>query len=101
MNEKQIDGGAGPALAAHSNDASVPSHDPKSSMTGGQPHAADSTANSLTNAVTNVAGQARDRFTREGGGAEQIGDYVRENPVTALLATGLVGLVVGGFLARR
>jgi len=99
MSEKQIDGGAGPALAAHSKDASVPSHDPKSSMTGGKPHAAS--ASGLTGAVTNVASQARDRFTAPGGGAEQVGDYVRENPITALLATGLAGLILGGIIARR
>lgn len=99
MSEKQIDGGAGPALAAHSKDASVPSHDPKSSMTGGTPRMAS--ANGLGGAVANVASQARDRFTAPGGGAEQVGDYVRENPITALLATGLAGLILGGIIARR
>ncbi len=101
MSEKQIDGGAGPALAAHSKDASVPSHDPKSSMTGGTPHTASTSATGLGSAVTNVATQARDRFTAPGGGAEQIGDYVRENPIMALLATGLAGLILGGIIARR
>ncbi len=101
MNENQIDGGAGPALAAHSRDASVPSHDPKSSMTGGTPRTAGATASGMTGAVANVASQARDRFTASGGGAEQIGDYVRENPITALLATGLAGLILGGIIARR
>ncbi len=101
MSENQIDGGAGPALAAHSKDASVPSHDPKSSMTGGVPHTASASAGGLTSAVANVASQARDRFTGAGGGAEQIGEYVRENPITALLATGLAGLILGGIIARR
>ena len=113
MDEK-IESGAGPALAAHSKDGSTAGPSPASSKTGS---AAGDDANS---ASSNLSGQARDaagraaasaseavggasqRLSGQGGRAtDQLAQFVREQPVTALVTTGVVCLALGVLLGRR
>ncbi len=119
MDDKQIEGGAGPALAAHSKDASVPGGNPASSATGHddkRPGAAASdvsdtvsrvagqardAAGKVAASVSNAAGQVRDQVSGQGGATDQVAEFVREKPIAALLATGAVGLILGMLLTRR
>lgn len=116
--DNQIEGGSGPALAAHSKDASVPGTNPASSATGdkhgggaGTATGGSDTANSmveraraaadkLADSASNAAAQARQRFSQQAT-ADQVGNFVRENPVVALLAAGVVGVIFGSLLPKR
>ncbi len=113
----KIEGTAGPALAAHSKDASTPSSNPASSRTGessakspideisetvsklaGQAREAASKASS---SLSDMASQAREQLADHGITTDQAADFVREKPLTALLAAGGVGLILGMLIARR
>ncbi len=74
MDDKQIEGGAGPALAAHSKDAAGPGPTPAVRMT-----AAGAPSSAPDQAIA----------------------FVRERPLTALLAAVGVGFMVGMALPRR
>jgi hypothetical protein len=83
MSENSNLGAAGPAIAAHSKDGSVPGPTPASSATGDQ---GDAQAE---------AQQAYDQAVDQGR------DFAAENPVGLLLAVAGVGLVLGLIVARR
>ena len=117
MNDKHIEGTAGPAIAAHSKDASTPSSNPASSRTG-EPSTsppidgisetvgklasqARDAASKASSSVSDMVGQARDQLADRGITADQAADFVREKPLVALLAAGSVGLVLGMLAARR
>ena len=116
MNENQVKGGSGPALAAHSKDASAPGATSASSATGntaGGPSIASETVSSLHRqageaagrigaSVSNAAGWARQSLSEQGNRvADQGSALVREQPFVALALTGAVCLVIGILLGRR
>src|SRR3954469_24087384 len=103
MNENQIEGGSGPALAAHSKDASTPGPTSASSATGNQPSGSSSageTASSLSGqardaasrmgaSVPDAAGRARQSLSAQSGRvADQGSAFVRKQPFVALALTG-------------
>lgn len=112
---EQTEGGAGPAIAAHSKDASAPGAIPASSTTEstGRP-------SSVAETISGVAGQAREAAgrlgasasdaagtakqslaDRSGRAADQTATFVREQPIVALAVTGAVCLAIGILLGRR
>jgi ElaB/YqjD/DUF883 family membrane-anchored ribosome-binding protein len=103
-------GGAGPALAAHSKDGSVQGQTPASQATGTPDSASadtlagrarDTISNATSSAYT-AAGQARDMVSERGSqAADQVGHFVREQPVFTLVVTGLLCLMLGILLGRR
>jgi ElaB/YqjD/DUF883 family membrane-anchored ribosome-binding protein len=116
MSEKRVEGGAGPAIAAHSKDGSVPGATPASSATGRDP----ARTSSISEAASGVAGQAREaarqlgasvtdaaattrQSVAEGGSraADQTAMFVQEHPIVALALTGAACLAVGILLGRR
>ncbi len=110
MSESYTEGGAGPALAAHSKDGSARGQT-AASETIGSPgrgsvettaeQAGDSVRNAASSAY-NAAGQARDMLSERGGQtASQVGQFVREQPVFMLVVTGLLCLMLGVLLGRR
>ena len=110
MSESYTEGGAGPALAAHSKDGSVPGQTPASEAIGRPASSsASNMAQQARDAVSNAAasangvlGQARDMVSERGGqAADQLGQFVRAQPVLALMVTGLLCLTLGVFLGRR
>ena len=110
MSESYTEGGAGPALAAHSKDGSVRGQTAASEATG-QPAtpSASSMAQQTRDAVSNAASaayssaaQAQDVISKRGGqAADQVGQFVREQPVLALMMTGVLCLTLGLLLGRR
>ena len=111
MDEKQIPGGSGAALAAHSKDASVAGPTPASHATGNKPigtatisdftKQAQDVAGQVMSFVSDVAGEARDQLSQRGVTVDQVTATVREKPMIALLSAGMVGMVLGILLARR
>jgi ElaB/YqjD/DUF883 family membrane-anchored ribosome-binding protein len=116
MSENQIEGGSGPALAAHSKDASIPGPTSASSATANDPGGSSSageTASRLSGqareaatrmgaSVSDAAGRARQTLSAQGGRvADQGSALVREQPFVALALTGAVCLVIGILLGRR
>ncbi len=118
MTDKQIEGTAGPALAAHSKDAAVSAGSPASrtaSETGTRAGETDGlaetvnrlarqaqeAANKMASSVTELATQARDQLSEHGITADQAAVFVREKPLIALLAAGSVGVILGMLIARR
>ena len=110
MSENYTEGGAGPSLAAHSKDGSTRGQTPASEATG-QPatpsagnmgqQARDAVSNAAASA-NGVLGQARDMVSERGGqAADQLGQFVRAQPVLALMVRGLLCLTLGVFLGRR
>lgn len=118
MSEK-LPGSAGPALAAHSKDASAAGSGPTSHATGnGSDHPSAGTAGvadtvsqwsgqareaagRVADAASQYAGEAQQRISEQGGQAiEQAAAFVREQPFTALLATGAVCFILGLLLGR-
>jgi ElaB/YqjD/DUF883 family membrane-anchored ribosome-binding protein len=114
MNE-QIEGGAGPAVASHSKDASVEGPTPASSITGksapasgpsetvsglaGQVRGAVGEAASSVSEATGAAREAVSRQTARA--ADQATEFVREQPLIALIATGAICFMLGMLLSRR
>ena len=117
MIDKNLEGTAGPALAAHSKDASVPSSNPASSATGASStrspidgisetvgklaSQARDAASKASSSVSEMAGQARNQLAEHGITTDQAADFVRENPLTALLAAGGLGVLLGILITRR
>jgi len=116
MDENQTVGGSGPALAAHSKDASAPGPTPASSATGsdaapsssvretvsGLTGQAREAAGRLGSSVSDAAGRARQSLSEQGNrAADQGSALVREQPFIALALTGAVCLVIGILLGRR
>ncbi|WP_158745665.1 DUF883 C-terminal domain-containing protein [Acidisphaera sp. L21] len=117
MDEKSIKGGAGPALAAHSKDASAPGINPASSAT--DENRPKSATDGMSATVDRIAGQARDaagkaaisisthadeaqeKLAQQDVTPEQARDFVRGKPLTALLAALGVGMVLGLLTPRR
>jgi ElaB/YqjD/DUF883 family membrane-anchored ribosome-binding protein len=118
MSEK-LPGSAGPALAAHSKDASAAGTGSASSTTGnGADHAAAKAegvadtvgqwssqardaAGRAADAASQYASQAQQQFSKQSGELiDQAAEFVREQPLTALLATGAVCFVLGLLLGR-
>jgi ElaB/YqjD/DUF883 family membrane-anchored ribosome-binding protein len=117
-NGSQIEGGAGPALAAHSKDATAPSSSPAATATGNQGTQQRGAPAPVSETVTRLSGQARDAASQAAGVAskaigqarerllptgtsDQVAEFVRDRPMTAMLGAGAVGLVVGMLLRRR
>jgi ElaB/YqjD/DUF883 family membrane-anchored ribosome-binding protein len=106
MSESYTEGGAGPALAAHSKDGSARGQTTASEATGSPSRgpvdtAAEQARDSISNAAAsayNAAGQARDMLSERAG---QAGQFVREQPVFMLVVTGLLCLMLGLLLGRR
>ena len=113
---EQTEGGAGPAIAAHSKDGSAPGATPASSTRESHPER----SSSASDTSSGVAGQAREAAGRLGasvtdaaatasqsladrGGraADQTATFVREQPVVALAVTAAVCLAIGILLGRR
>ena len=109
MDENQISGGAGPALAAHSKDGSAPGPTSASSATGGQgdrAQGAADTVNKLTgqareaagraaSSIASTAGSARETISDQGGQAvDQVSALVRDQPIAALAITGMIGFAL-------
>ncbi len=116
MDENQIKGGSGPALAAHSKDASVPGATSASSATGNDASGSSSASEAVTHlsgqareaagrmgaSVSDAAGRARQTLSEQGSrAADQGSALVREQPFVALAVTGVVCLVIGILLGRR
>jgi ElaB/YqjD/DUF883 family membrane-anchored ribosome-binding protein len=137
MDENQVKGGAGPALAAHSKDGAAPGITPASSAAGSAPHSKDTpaagptttssaagsedassgsvsetmsrisgqareAAGRVASSVSEAAGNARQSLSGQGGrAAEQAAEFVRAQPVIALVSVGVVGLALGVLLGRR
>jgi ElaB/YqjD/DUF883 family membrane-anchored ribosome-binding protein len=116
MNEK-IEGGAGPAIAAHSKDAAVAGRPnaPANANGSAGPH-----AGGISETVSDLAGQARDAAGQAaasvsdaaGAATQQVArqtaraadhaaEFVREQPLLALLATGTVCFMLGLLVSRR
>jgi len=114
MNENEVRGGAGPALAAHSKDA-APGQSAASSTTGNQwdagempdkvnglSDAAHGSVNRVATAVRDAAGKARETLTGHGArAADQAADFIREQPLMTVAITGAICLAFGLLLARR
>jgi ElaB/YqjD/DUF883 family membrane-anchored ribosome-binding protein len=110
MSESYTEGGAGPALAAHSKDGSIRGQTAASEATSRPATpSASSMAKQSRDAVSNAAsaayhsaGQARDMVSDRGGqAADQLGQFVREQPVFALAIAGFLCLTLGILLGRR
>ena len=116
MDENQIKGGSGPALAAHSKDASAPGLTPASSATGddaGGSSSASETVTSLSGqareaagrmgaSVSDAAGRVRQTLSEQGTrAADQGSALVHEQPFVAMAVTGMVCLLVGILIGRR
>ena len=82
---------AGPSLAAHSKDASTPGPAPASSAMGPATSSASQATREMRDTASEQAGQVTD----------QLGEYVRQQPMTALAITAGLFLVLGWLLGRR
>jgi ElaB/YqjD/DUF883 family membrane-anchored ribosome-binding protein len=101
MSENQVEGGAGPALAAHSKDASATGHTPASQATADatSPRAA---AGRVASTVSDAASRVHDTVSGQAGqAANQAGEFVRTQPLLALAGFGLVCLLVGVLIGRQ
>lgn|SRR5689334_2071961 len=107
MSESYSEGGAGPALAAHSKDgsargqtsASETTGTPASNETAGQ---ANGTTNNTTSSVYRTARESAGVVSeRAGQGIEQATQFVRDQPAFTLVLTGFLCLMLGILLGRR
>jgi ElaB/YqjD/DUF883 family membrane-anchored ribosome-binding protein len=116
MNENETEGGAGPALAAHSKDGSTPGPTPASSATGQDAAPSSSTtettskltgqarnaASRLGSSVSDAAGRAREGLSTQGSRmVDQGSTLVRERPLGALALTGLICFGIDYLVGRR
>jgi ElaB/YqjD/DUF883 family membrane-anchored ribosome-binding protein len=118
MSDNQIEGGAGPAIAAHSKDALASSSNAAPRTTGSEGSEGRSASATGSEAVNRLSGQAREAASQVGrrasqvssqvrqrllpaGTSDQVAEFVRDRPVAALFGAGVVGLVLGLFLGRR
>jgi ElaB/YqjD/DUF883 family membrane-anchored ribosome-binding protein len=114
MSENQVEGGAGPALAAHSKDASATGHTRASRATadatsprevdgantlGGQAREA---AGRVASTVSDAAGRVRDTVSGQTRQVvDQAGEFVRAQPLLTVAGFGLVCLLVGVLIGRQ
>ena len=119
MNDQPIEGGAKPALAAHSKDASAPGQGPASRATGNESAKSDrhepgwsgtadrlsgqvrNAADKVASSVSQAAGEAGRQFSGSGSLTAQMTGFTREQPLAALAAVGALGLIAGFLLSRR
>jgi ElaB/YqjD/DUF883 family membrane-anchored ribosome-binding protein len=116
MNEKPVEGGSGPALAAHNKDASVPpgqtaapeATGPTRGTRGPAEMAStvsgqvQDTARRVSSSLPNAARQARDTVAGQTGLAtKQAADFISAQPLMALAVTGIGCLALGMVLGRR
>ena len=87
MDENDISTGAGPALAAHSKDASAPG-----------PTAASSAVGQSGHSEGPAEGQMQQAY---GQAVDQVRDLATENPIGALGVAAAVGLFIGLVVGRR
>jgi ElaB/YqjD/DUF883 family membrane-anchored ribosome-binding protein len=117
VDDKIIKGGAGPALAAHSKDASALGTNPASVSTG-ENHTKSAT-DGISATVDRIASQAIDaagkaaisikkgadeapeHVTEDGTGPDQVRAFVRKKPLPALLTAVGVGAALGLLISRR
>src|SRR6476659_4951161 len=104
MSESYSEGGAGPALAAHSKDgsargqASETTGTPASNETAGQ---ANGTTNNTTSSAYRTARESASVVSeRAGQGIEQATQFVRDQPAFTLVLTGFLCLMLGILLGR-
>ncbi len=119
MNET-IETGAGPSLAAHSKDASVPGETKASSETGNEgrhtlaesggvlesasklPGSPDGAADAAASASEAVGSGGQGLRSGQGDrAADQLAEFVREKPILAFAVAGTVCFVLGILLGRR
>ncbi len=114
MDNNQNNGGSGPALAAHSKDASAPGQTPASQATGeirqppsapeagawlGQAQqAAEQVASSLSDATRQAGGAVASQSTQV---TKQATALVQAQPLVTLAVTGVVFLMIGMLIGRR
>lgn len=118
MSGDQIEGGAGPAVAAHSKDASVAGSNPASAATGSEATSQGGASAVKSDPLTGISGQARDAARQAADAAstafiqarqrlasanasDQVAEFIRDRPLAALLGAGVAGLLVGMLLSRR
>ena len=116
MDENQIKGGSGAALAAHSKDASTPGATSASSATGNDADGSSSASETVASlsgqareaagrmsaSVSDAAGRARQTLSEQGSrAADQGSALVREQPFAAMALTGAVCLMIGILIGRR
>jgi ElaB/YqjD/DUF883 family membrane-anchored ribosome-binding protein len=114
MSENQVERGAGPALAAHSKDASLAGNTPASQATADEksPREADGAstlsgqareaAGRVASTVSDAASRARDTVSEQAEqAATQAGEFVRSQPLLAMAGFGLVCLLVGVLIGRQ
>jgi len=116
MDKNQTEGSAGPALAAHSKDSSIPGPTPASSATGREatPSSnATETASKLTgqardaasrlgSSVSDAAGRVREGLSTQGSRlVDQGSTLVREQPFVVLALTGVICFAIGYLIGRR
>src|SRR3954447_189710 len=91
MSENQLRGGAGPALAAHSKDASAPGQTPASEATGEDRGQAGTAGDTLGASVSDAARQTGHYVSEQSSYLTAQGTaFVREQPLLALALTGAV-----------
>ena len=99
MTEEQPEGGAGPAIAAHSKDAT--SRGATSGATGN----ATPPSSGASETVNRLAGQAQENLRQSGEtatrAAGQVSEFVRAQPFTILAVTGIACFAIGLLVARR
>jgi len=114
MSEK-IEGGSASALASHSKDASVDGPPPASSRTGepaqvsSHPEGVGGFAGQVREAVgqaaasvSDAAGAASKTVSQQSArAADEAMDFVREQPLVALMVTGAVCFILGMLIPRR
>lgn len=105
LSDQQMKGGAGPAIAAHSKDGSIPGQTPASSATGHDGNAPSGGSGTISGAADQAGETATSARQGLADGMRQAVDdtsaFVREQPLLALASVGVVCLAVGMFLGRR
>ena len=109
MSDEKVEGGAGPALAAHSKDAATLGSGPAPSNAANDEAHQSSPAASKTDTVTQISGQTREAASKAidnapqvlDNASEQVSAFVRNRPIAALMGAGIAGLALGMLLSRR
>jgi ElaB/YqjD/DUF883 family membrane-anchored ribosome-binding protein len=113
MRENEIPGAAGPAIAAHSKDASPDRPKPRPAADAGHNGALPESLAALSErahegaervkaSVREMAGNARDSISGQTSrAADRAASAVREQPFVAMVLTGLFAMAIGVMLGRR
>jgi ElaB/YqjD/DUF883 family membrane-anchored ribosome-binding protein len=115
MDENNVSAGAGPAVAAHSKDASTPGPTAASAATGdnGEPVRSSETIDGFVDRARDgveratawagtAAGSAGATLAERGGRAvDQTTALAREQPLAALAVTGAICFALGVLIGRR